>query len=53
MDVLELRNVIAGVLEHNGAKIFDAGMNLEPPEGELHLELAGKEYVVLVKERSK
>lgn len=52
MDVLELRNVIAGVLEHNGAKILNAGMNLEPPEGDLQVELAGKEYEITVKERT-
>jgi hypothetical protein len=51
MNVLELRNVIIGILEHNGAKIVDAGMELETPEAEIGVRLGDMVYDITIKER--
>jgi len=51
MNVLELRNVICGILEHNGAKIVDTGMELDIPEGEIGVQLGEMVYDITIRER--
>ncbi len=51
MNVLELRNMLIGILEHNGAKIVDAGMELNTPEGEIGVQLGDMVYEITIKER--